>query len=196
MTHKFREEVLNVQLAELFTEQQLAATPETIRGRALPDVLVSLGGLKLIVEGRRATQKKSLFDDARERVAEGVADLSMAVLYGQGLNTAGSLKELRDKLRAATYSGALFYFARGKITEQEFDGVAIPDLATLINHAFNLTVQNDVVREQVAEMETAIEGVVRDASSSDLFFESTALLERLRKAIGIPEDDEDDKDAD
>jgi hypothetical protein len=56
-------------------------------------------------------------------------------------------------------------------------------------------VQNDVVREQVAQVESMIEGIVETGIKSDLFTSSEVLTTRLKKALGIGADAKTDTEA-
>lgn len=183
---RFREEVVNVQLAEALVARGLDAQPETItRRRKLPDVIINLGGLKVVLEGRTESLFKNLLEDAAARITDGVADISIAVAYPERLKTARNLAALRQKIESATYSGSALAFAGGTILENGFEGKTLTELADLINTCFRLVVQNDVVREQVQQVESMIEGIVETAVESDLFFASDVLADRLRTALGI-----------
>ena len=77
----FREEVLNVALAELLEQRGLLSVPETIRKsiarktKDLPDILVGdLLGLRIVIEGRfdnGKNSRESLLKDSKERVENG-----------------------------------------------------------------------------------------------------------------------------
>jgi hypothetical protein len=185
MAH-FREEVVNVQLAEALISRGIEANPETItRRKQLPDVMVNLGGLKLVIEGRIETARSSLLRHAAKRVTDGLADISMAILYKKSLAIAQSLHELRDQVDGGTYAGALFSFAQSRLRRDTFTGATLQDLAELINGAFRSVVRNDVVRDHVQRVETMIEEIVDAAVDTDLFFESDTLTARLKGALGI-----------
>ncbi len=186
---KFREEVVNVQLAEALVARGLDAQPETVtRKKELPDVIIDLGGLKVVIEGRVESYLKSLRVDAAERIKDGLADISIAVAYPKRLMYAPNVTALRQQIENAVYSGSIFSFAGGKPHEQRFTDISLGELADLINSCFRLVVQNDVVREQVHQVESMIESVVETAVRSDLFFASDVLTDRLKKALGIPSD--------
>lgn len=161
--------------------------PETIRNRKLPDVLIDLGGLKFIIEGRAAARRASLLDDARRRVEEGVADISMGVVYPDGLGEAESVAQLRQHIETATYDAAVFYLDRTGVARQTVNQASLDQLAELINSVLGLRAQNDVVREQVESLQGSIRAVVESALQSNLFFSSEALTARLRQALGIPD---------
>ena len=54
-----------------------------------------------MLEGRIDKQAKSLWKDAAERVSDGLADISVAVLYAPHLLSASSLACLREQLVAS-----------------------------------------------------------------------------------------------
>jgi hypothetical protein len=194
--HRFREEVINVQLADALSQRGLDATPETIRGAARPDVLIVLDGLKLVLEGRSRTQRHMLMADAKARVEEGVADIAIGVLYPPDLRDAGSLHELTANIAAAHYDGEIFSLGRQGIDNTPFAGASLDELAQTVNSVFRLRVHNDVVREQVVRLEAMLDDTVSRASTTDLFFRSAVLVQRLKQALGIVDDDSDEADAD
>jgi len=93
----FREEVLNVALAELLEQRGMLSVPETIRKsiakktRDLPDILVGdLLGLRIVIEGRFNKGKQardSLLKDAQQRVEDGISPVCLAVLYPEDLRS-------------------------------------------------------------------------------------------------------------
>lgn len=182
---KYREEVVNVELAHGLASLGLEANAETVEGQGFPDVLIYLGGLKLVVEGRIQYQRTSLMEDAQRRIADGLADISMAVLYPPDLKIADSMAGLVSKIESASYSGAVFYYTARGIERQEFTNASLSQLAEAIRAAFRIRVQNEVVREHVRRVEEAIEAVVRDSAVTDLFSASEALVARLGKALGV-----------
>jgi hypothetical protein len=184
---RYREEVINVELAKFLSSRGLEAHAETIERRSLPDVLIHLGGLKLVIEGRAASQRASLMVDAERRVSDGLADLSMAVLYPEGLNSADSMAALGKKIASSRYSGAIFFYASKGIDFLEFTDATLDELAEAIRTAFRVRVRNEVVREHVRRVEEAIEAVVRYSAETTLFSSSTTLIKRLGKALGVAE---------
>lgn len=108
----FREEVVNVALAELLEQRGMLSVPETIRKsiarktRDLPDIIVAdLLGIRMVIEGRFNGSRAagaSLLKDARERVEQGISPVCLAVLYPPELRSAESLPRLRLNLEKAT----------------------------------------------------------------------------------------------
>ena len=108
----FREEVVNVALAELLERRGMLPVPEAIRRsitrntRDLPDIIVAdLLGIRMVIEGRfnsGRVARDSLLKVARERVEQGISPVCLAVLYPPELRSAESLPKLRGNLESAT----------------------------------------------------------------------------------------------
>jgi len=181
---KHREEVINVKLADVLAEQGLDADAETIHSKGRPDVFINVNGVKIAVEGRHAKQKTSLLNDAKGRIEKGISDISVSVEYEDSLYTVTSSK-MTQALKESTFSGAIFYYSSKGIVESHFSDQSSDDLATMIRSAFNLIVKDDVVRDQVALVQSAIDEAVDRASGSNLFFKSDAVIARLKTALAI-----------
>jgi len=186
--HRVREEVINVQLAQALAGRGLDAVAETVTRRGRPDVLVSLDGVKLVIEGRAREAQASLFHDARRRVESGMADISMAVLYPDPLYEVGEHGELARRLLAEEFDGSVYYYGPRGIVEHPFQQATLQDLGETINAVFDLRVRNDVVREQVAILQDTIEAVVGRASATRSFRGSRSLVRKLRSALGVDDD--------
>lgn len=182
---RFREEVINVELAHILASRGLEANAETISRGNLPDVLISLDGIRLIIEGRTSTASQSLLRDAERRVSSGLADLSMAIVYPPKLKEADSHADLCANLEGLTYNGVIFFVAAEGIRTQTFEAETIDGLVRTINSVFGLRIQNDVVRRKVAEVQKTLDAVVNEALGENLFFKSSAVIDRLQSALGI-----------
>jgi len=183
---RFREEVVNVQFAELLGEYGLEANPETIKARGRPDVILNMGGLKVVIEGRFENEQ-SLKQTVRERIEDGTADISMGLVYPNLLREAKNLESLKSKIQKARYDGIACYFERHGVAVKEFQWLSLSDIVQLINSIFHLYVQNDLVREYVKKVEQSIEEAVQRASTVGLFFQSDVLIQRLKTTLGIRE---------
>jgi hypothetical protein len=83
----FREENLNVTLAELLTERGLKALGELIlrkrKGRQEPDVLIELNGVRIAIEGKKPGMWVALVEQCKDWIimyATFVSWLSMPTL--------------------------------------------------------------------------------------------------------------------
>jgi len=186
--HTFREEVLNVELARLLSQRQLPANPETVGRKGRPDVLLYLQGVRVVLEGRIESERASLLRDAQERVIEGIADISLAVLYRVDLRKAEDHAALVHNLEQARFNGCIYHFGRQGLQDTEFADKTVDDLAETIRNVFHLQVKNELVAEQVKMVQGELEDIVVDASQTNLFFGSEALVQRLTHVLGIQKD--------
>jgi hypothetical protein len=187
----FREEVVNVALAELLEQRGMLSVPETIRKsierktRDLPDIIVAdLLGIRMVIEGRfnKGAARESLLKDARERVEQGISPVCLAVLYPPELRSAESLAKLRMNLERATLEIRVI----SENSDGDWTQGNVGDIAEALRRSYELLVSEDVVVASVGEIAAAIE------HSSDLFTRTTALTNRFRKVLGIPEETNDE----
>jgi hypothetical protein len=154
----YREEVLNVYLAELLSDRGIASVPESIathgkkRGRKMPDVVVDFFGLRVMLEGKvgdvQQAHKKAL-GAARNRLEQGVAQIGVAVVYPASLRNAPDIK---TELERSDLDFAV-------VTEsQEADYVTgkVDYLKNVLTLAFEQLVKEDVVAEAVAALNAGI----------------------------------------
>jgi len=189
---RFREEVINVHLANLFREFGLESNPETIQKSGRPDVIINMGGLKIIIEGRFGNID-SLMNDIKERVLQGMADISMGIYYDSELRSADNVDVLITKLKTSSYGGAVCYFERGGLATKEFDNVTLSNIVEMLNNIFHLYIKNDIVRDYVKRVEDTIEKISSRASTEGLFFKSEVLIDRLKNTLGIEHESKNKK---
>lgn len=192
----FREEVVNVALAELLEQRGMLSVPETIRRsiarrtRVLPDILVGdFLGIRIVIEGRFDSgrgSRKSLLKDAKERVEQGVSPVCLAVLYPPDLRSAESFPKLKRNLEKATFGIRVI----SESNDGDWTEGTVDDIAEDLSRSYELLVSEDVVMTSVGEIEDAIEG------ASEIFVRSGSLKDRFRTALGIPTDTERPKDRD
>lgn len=180
---RFSEPVINTKLAELLSKYGLEANPETIKRSARPDVIINMGGLKIVIEGRFG--EENLKKDVRARIEEGIADISLGVVYPHVLREANDLTDLETKMRKCYYNGFVTYFGPAGLESRDFQKFKLSNITELLNNTFSLYVQNNLVREQVKRVEVAIEGLVDEASKTNLFFDPSVLSNKIKKTLGI-----------
>lgn len=182
-----REEVLNVTLAGLLKGRGLLSVPESIlgaaagRGRKLPDItLADLWGVRVVIEGRNFTSsaaKRSLFNDAKKRVEEGISPICLAVLYPPELREV----DADSNLAAAIEDSTLTVRVISESSEGEWAETNVDGLTEILRRSYELLVNEDVVASSVGSLEAAIE-----AASAHIAAVKAAPA-RLRKLLGIPE---------
>lgn len=180
----YREEVLNVVLAQLLDEQGIISAPEqslklAAQARRVPDVLVLFRGLRTAIEGKvddHPTAADDVIKDAQGRVEQGIAHIGVAVLYPVALRQIPfpSLKnELsKAKLRMAICSEA---------GEQGWTDGDINYLGAMLRRTFDQLIEEDVVTQAVAALDAGVEVFAQAISASP------AAIERSAELLGIGE---------
>jgi len=179
MEARYREEVINVVLAELLNERGIASLPEQIirdivkKKRRLPDVWVDYEGLTVAIEGK--IESSLVIEDARRRVEQGLAHIAIAVDYPAGLRVAGDLKELKREMASTPLKIAV-------VTEAGETGFAEGDLSfidNLLRRTHEELVKEDVVSEAVDYIRQA------NAELAKHLMDRPAVLKRVAKALDI-----------
>jgi hypothetical protein len=195
----YREEVLNVLLAQLLDEQGIVSAPEQSLKRAsktrrVPDVLVLFRGLRTAIEGKvddHPTAVEDVLKDARGRVEQGIAHIGIAVLYPPALRQIKfpSLKNELSKarLRIAIYSEA---------GQQGWSDGDVNYLGAMLRRTFDQLVEEDVVTQAVAALDAGVEVFAQAINASPAAIERSAELLGIgepatQEASNLPEVDEE-----
>jgi hypothetical protein len=187
---RFRQEVLNVALAEILEEIGLVAVPEEIVKRVgqrkMPDVLVEVQGLRLMIEGEIGFEESALAraaSSAKSRVEGGLAHIAIAVVYPESLLSAESVESLREKMREEALSFRIFTESR----ETETLTGNPRDLADALRRTLEWLTSEDVVKSAVAVMQAGLE--VFSAAA----LPKAGIIARLAKVLGISPPESKDK---
>ncbi len=193
---RYREEVLNVLFAIILGERGVLSVPETIMqrtlGRRLPDIVIAdFWGVRTVIEGRFSDAPgvvKSLEQDAKRRVEEGLAQVCIAVIYPEALRIQ-SFDKLKDSLANSTFRIRVFTQA----SDGEWNPGNTNELAAMLRRAYDGMIKEDVLEAAVQELRSSIEDSAQD------LLESKATPEVLRKILGLPEgtveEDEEEEEA-
>ncbi len=182
MEKRYRQEVLNVVLAQLLNDWGVSISPETIiRGedssRNMPDLLAKYKGLRVAFECeiddqyRAAEKAKAL---ARKRVEENISHIGIALIYPCSLRTK-EFKDLNETMRNASLSFAIITEAN----ETEFLVGGINRLADELNYSYEHLVNEDVVKKAVLIIESGID------KFSKALMEKSGNLHRVANVLGI-----------
>ncbi|MGB9590622.1 MAG: N-6 DNA methylase, partial [Candidatus Hydrothermia bacterium] len=180
---RFRQEVLNVALAEILDEMGLVPVPEGIIKNAgqnkMPDVLVEIQGLRLMIEGEVGTQEtaavKKAANSAKSRIEGGLAHIALGVVYPEFLVEMTSWEGLKEKIREETLLFRIF--TESKETEI-FKGNPRA-LAEALRRTVEELAQEDVVKEAVTIMEAGLEVLTREV------LPKPGVIGRFAIALGI-----------
>lgn len=183
MNTKYRQEVLNVLLAQLLQERGVITAPESIitlgkvGAHRMPDVIVHFHGLRTVIEGEVAYRKKAreiALGSARRRVEEGIAHIGVAVIYPAGIRKV-DFSEVKAALSKCELQIAI-------ITESGSSGFVpgnVDYLEGSLRHAFEQLVQENVVMQAVATLDAGIERF------ADMVAAKAGDMGRLAECLGI-----------
>ena len=196
-----RQEVLNVLLAQLLEERGLIAAPEQIRSfrgqaRQMLDVLVDFQGLHLVIEGEFATRSRKGTEVAEQRASQaalrrleqGIARIGVALIYPGRLRNIAFLK-LKEELAQASLRFAIITESvqqqlslfPDKDTRVPFTEGNVEALVEAIRRAYELLVQDEVLKRAVARIEASIERFIAALGAQP------ATTERFKEALEVRE---------
>jgi len=178
----FREEVLNVILANQLNVRGLVSVPENIKktgkGRKIPDIAITqFLGIRIIIEGRyfeNASDESSLIEDAKKRIEDGLCSVCFAVLYPPALrhsnytNLENDLEKAKLRIKVITDT-----------KEEDWVDSNVNGLASFLRKSYELLVREDVVAESVKYLNDAIE----KASNLLILNQSTSI--KYKDILGI-----------
>jgi hypothetical protein len=176
-----REEVLNVKLAECICDRGMAAAPENIlntsRARAMPDVIVSVSGLRCMIEGKMGdvqNARELVAKDARERVATGIAHLAVAVVYPAFLRQTPFM-EVKGKLADAT----LDFLVCSEAMEGNWKQGKLDSILDELRRAHDALGADDVLNRSVKQLQAGMQDLV------DVLSSHRAASIRLADLLGV-----------
>lgn len=184
---RYREEVINIRLADLLRGIGFGATGEIISKGKLPDVMVYVNGLRIIIEGRFETSPlvSELKRKCRERVEDGICDISLGVIYTKELREAKDDDALLKKIRNFKFRTFIVYISPQGVKEMDFKADKIEDIAQRLNYLYTLVISNDILKEQIKKVNDTIEKTSQIATISGLFFRSEVIIQKLKDVLGI-----------
>ena len=191
----FRQEVLNVKLAELLAQRGLVALPEQRLPEALPDVLVIFRGLRLNIEGEVSDQvgaEQKAWGKASERVRRDIAHIAIALLYPPHLRHE-PIRNLPKALEQATLKFAVCVPPIPELPHWHEGN--IDALTNVLHTAYEQLASEDAVQKAAALLREAIQfpaneilalGVSVDRVAYPLGIPPESVSKRkLRQAISI-----------
>jgi hypothetical protein len=194
MLNGYRQEVLNVLLAQLLQERGIVSAPESVtKGldsrRKMPDVIVNFNGLRTAIEGEvddTANAEKKAVESARRRVDESVAHIGLAVIYPSSLR-----KEKFTQLKAKLANCELKLTVVTELGDRGFVTGNVDYLESALRHVFEELTKEDIVAQAVAVIDSTIENFAGILSYKD------ATITRVAECLGIhelPDDNSEDED--
>jgi len=159
MPDPYRQEVLNVVLAQLLLQRGVVAAPENMiklaQRRNMPDVIVDYRGLRVAMEGEVSdapNAREKALKSARRRVEEGLSHIGISIVYPQELRNI-PFDRLSTTLATSTLQVAI-------VTESgdtAFSPYSLEDLENALRRTYDHLTQEDVVAQAVAALDEGVE---------------------------------------
>ncbi len=181
----FRQEVLNVMLAQILARHGVISAPEIIlkakpgMKRRMPDVLVSFLGLRLVIEGEVEDAPKAevrALNSARQRVEEGLAHIGVAVVYPAFLRKIEKFDQVQMELEDCQLRVAIV----DESGETGFSPANAEQLPEMLNNTFDKLLQEDVVNRAAAILDEAVEKVAPAFAAIPGFAQEAARILGIR----------------
>ncbi|GBC78747.1 hypothetical protein HRbin08_02245 [bacterium HR08] len=181
----YRQEVLNVLLAQLLQDRGVVALPELIMDthsahRAMPDVLVSYRGLRLAIEGEVGDQTRArdrAWGKARQRVEQNIAHVAIAVVYPPDLRRMTEISHLKAALAQTTLAFSICnYLTADRPDWQDGD---VQHLVAALETNLQQLLPEDAVRQAARTLREGIEALAR------VILDVPANVQRIAEPLGI-----------
>ncbi|MCL2076170.1 MAG: SAM-dependent methyltransferase [Betaproteobacteria bacterium] len=180
MKQRHREEVINTHLAILLTRHGVNAEAETIHhsGHARPDVLFTLGGLRVVIEGKFADAPDAdtvVLEDAIRRIDTGMCHVAVALVYPKALRTA-STKTLGKTLAASS----LRFVIVSETGQTEWAESSPAEILSALRRVHEALARDDIVAASARRLSERIENIAA------LWAGQAAVCDRLSELLGMP----------
>ncbi|MCL2021126.1 MAG: N-6 DNA methylase [Betaproteobacteria bacterium] len=180
MKQRHREEVINTHLAILLTRHGVNAEAETIHqsGHARPDVLFTLGGLRVIIEGKFADVPDAdsvVLGDATRRIDTGMCHVAVALVYPKTLRAA-STTTLEKTLAASS----LRFVIVSETGQTEWAESSPAEILSALRRVHEALTRDDIVAASARKLSERIENIAA------LWAGQAAVCDRLSKLLGMP----------
>lgn len=178
--HRHREEVLNTCLAVLLARHGVDAEAETIDRftEARPDVMFTMGGLRVIVEGKFEDvpdADAAVLNDAARRIETGICHIAVALIYPKALRSTPT-----DSMEAALSKARLRYSIVSEAGKTQWVEAAPSSILASLRRVHESLISDDIVAEAAHRLWERIESIAA------LWSGQSATCDRLSSLLGMP----------
>lgn len=204
------EPTLNVVLAGLLRRRELQALGEVVVHRKAkgigkkPDVLLTVNGVKVIIEGKFATSgvESILEKQCIDRIEDGLCEICIGVIYSkmQFISLTLTMKEVEATLLKSKFQALVTYVAPAEFEQLSLDfiqsklppglkkigwyEVDINQLASLVRSSYTSVVSEDILGKAVESFASALQGAAEKLIASN---PPDVLAAKISKIMEIPE---------
>ena len=177
--HRHREEVVNTHLAILLTRHGVSAEAETIlsSGKVRPDVMFTMGGLRVIIEGKFADVPDAdniVLADATKRITAGICHIAVALVYPDVLRTVST-----TTLESSLAGSRLRYLILSETGRTAWAEASPSDILASLRRVHETLIKDDIVAESAGNLSEQIEDIAK------LWIGQPATCDRLSKLLGM-----------
>ena len=209
----------NVGLAQLLRKRELQALGEVVVHRQTkgvgkkPDVLLTVNGVKVIIEGKFAASgiEAILEKQCIERIEDGLCEICIGVIYTkmQPTSLTTTMKEVESMLLKAKFQALVTYVAPTEFEQLSFDYVQSPmppgvkkmgwhevdinQLADLVRASYTSVVSEDILGKAVESFATALQTAVEKLMTSS---PPEVLAAKISATMEIPEAPREEREED
>ena len=213
------EPTLNVGLAQLLRKRELQALGEVVVHRQTkgvgkkPDVLLTVNGVKVIIEGKFASSgiESILEKQCIERIEDGLCEICIGVIYTkmQPTSLTTTMKEVESMLLKAKFQALVTYVAPTEFEQLSFNYVQSPmppgvkkmgwhevdinRLADLVRASYTSVVSEDILGKAVESFATALQTAVEKLMTSS---PPEVLAAKISATMEIPEAPREEREED
>ena len=211
------EPTLNVILADLLRRRELQALGEVVVHRKAkgigkkPDVLLTVNGIKVIVEGKFAASgiESVLEKQCIERIEDGLCEICIGIVYSKTPLTTltATMKEVEAKLLKSKFQALVMFVAPTEFEQLSFDYMKSPlppglkkmgwqevdinQLASLLRSSYTSVVSEDILGKAVESFASALQNAAEKLVSSN---PPDVLAAKISKIMEIPEAPREDEE--
>ena len=180
MEQRHREEVINTHLAIVLARHGIDAEAETIQqaGKIRPDVMFTLGGLRVIIEGKFDDVPDAdavVLKDATRRVDTGICHIAVAVVYPKALR-ATAMTTLGKALATARLRFSIISEAGQTEWTESHPG----EILAALRRVHESLIKDDIVAASALKLSERIETIAA------LWVGQAAVCDRLSDLLGMP----------
>jgi hypothetical protein len=177
---RHREETINTQFAILLARHGVSAESETIHqsGAQRPDVMFTLGGLRVIIEGKfsdTADAQGVVLGDATKRVQTGICHIAVALVYPKALRTVATAK-----LEESLSKTRLLFLVVSETGQTDWAEATPSEVLAALRRVCETLIQDDIVEASAASLSERIETIAA------LWAGQGATCDRLSNLLGMP----------
>lgn len=177
---RHREEVINTHLAILLARHGVDADAETIHhaGREKPDVMFTMGGMRVIVEGKYSDVPNAeaiVAEDAAKRISSGICHIAVALVYPSSLR-----HEPTKSLEKSLAASRLKYLIQSEAGQTDWVESEPAGILASLRRVHEALIKDDLVAQAASKLSERIENI------SALWQGQTATCDRLANLLGMP----------